>query len=226
MNTYIANTLVVALLLAPLSTSPASAREVVEITKIYDGDTVTLSDGSRIRLIQIDAPELGENKCYAQESRLALVNLLKSKRVTFIYDETLDQKDRYGRKLGYLFVGKVNVNLKMIELGAAAPYFFRGSKGKFATEFERAAKIAKSAAKGLWGKCKGTELNPLSAVQTVRVKIDSNIGSCDPNYAGCVPISPPDLDCSDIRRLGLAPVKIVGVDSHRLDQDGDGYGCE
>jgi hypothetical protein len=34
------------------------------------------------------------------------------------------------------------------------------------------------------------------------------------------------LDCPDIKRLGLAPVKVIGTDVHRLDGDGDGIGCD
>lgn len=47
--------------------------------------------------------------------------------------------------------------------------------------------------------------------------------SCDPNYAGaCVPRYPPDVNCADV---GVT-VTVVGSDPHRLDGDGDGYGCE
>jgi Flp pilus assembly pilin Flp len=51
---------------------------------------------------------------------------------------------------------------------------------------------------------------------------------CDPNYGGgCVPPYPPDLDCADLRALGISlPVRIVGAsDPHHLDEDGDGLGC-
>lgn len=50
---------------------------------------------------------------------------------------------------------------------------------------------------------------------------------CDPSYTGaCVPPAPPDLDCGDLRALGLPlPVRVVGSDPHRLDPDGDGLGC-
>jgi hypothetical protein len=52
-------------------------------------------------------------------------------------------------------------------------------------------------------------------------------GRCDRNYGGgCVPPYPPDLDCADIRALGIAPVRVIGSDPHRLDGDGDGLGCE
>lgn len=50
---------------------------------------------------------------------------------------------------------------------------------------------------------------------------------CDPNYAdACVPPFPPDLDCADLRALGLPlPVRVVSGDPHGLDPDGDGLGC-
>ena len=52
-------------------------------------------------------------------------------------------------------------------------------------------------------------------------------GRCDPSYRGaCIPPPPPDLDCKDIRVLGAAPVRVVGADPHRLDDDHDGWGCE
>ena len=69
----------------------------------------------------------------------------------------------------------------------------------------------------------------------VRIGIPAGISACtpaavptgDPNYAdGCVPPYPPDVDCADIRALGIAPVRVIGDDPHRLDGDGDGWGCE
>jgi hypothetical protein len=46
--------------------------------------------------------------------------------------------------------------------------------------------------------------------------------SCDPNYSGCVPPYPPDVDCADVG----GPVSVYGSDPHGLDADGDGVGCE
>jgi hypothetical protein len=82
---------------------------------------------------------------------------------------------------------------------------------------------------GLWSACPGTKLNPSSALTTIKSSpsptINSNQSNCDPNYEGCIPLYPPDLNCSDIKKLGLAPVKVIGKDVHRLDADGDGIGC-
>jgi Flp pilus assembly pilin Flp len=52
------------------------------------------------------------------------------------------------------------------------------------------------------------------------------VAQCDPNYSGaCVPPYPPDLDCADVRRLGLQRVRVTGSDPHQLDRDGDGVVC-
>jgi len=52
-------------------------------------------------------------------------------------------------------------------------------------------------------------------------KIEPGIGSCDPNYEPCIPVSP-DLSCSDIK----VAVRVLGTDIHGFDRDGDLLGCE
>ena len=57
----------------------------------------------------------------------------------------------------------------------------------------------------------------------VRAKRHKAAGDCLPQYVGaCVPPSPPDLDCKDI----TGPIRVVGVDVHKLDRDGDGWACK
>lgn len=226
MKSFLRSVMTVVLVVAPLSAPQALGQTRVEVVKIYDGDTVTLKDGTRVRLVQIDAPEISGGECFAKQSREILTSLIKSKSITLTFDPKLDQVDRYGRKLGYLFAGKININLKLVELGAATPYFYGGDKGKYATSLSKLARQALSQSRGLWKECPGTKLNEYSALQTVTRTVSSDSTGCDPNYSGCVPLSTQDLDCPDIRNLGLAPVRIIGADIHRLDHDGDGYGCE
>lgn len=210
-----------------------SASASTVIASVYDGDTVTLNTGEKIRLLQIDTPELASSECYGNEARSVLVALLKSKAgISLKEDPKLDKVDRYGRLLRYIFVGKTNVNLKLVEMGAAAPYFYRGDRGLYSTQILKAAEKAKAAKRGLWKACPGTRLTPSKAITTLSVAStgqfsgsSSNV-NCDPNYAGCVPVSSSDLDCSDIKQLGLAPVKVIGSDIHRFDRDGDGIGCD
>jgi endonuclease YncB( thermonuclease family) len=215
------------------------AQGALKIVKIYDGDTVTMADGLKVRLLQIDAPELAEGECFAQESRAALVNLLAKKgTITLKADAVSASYDRYGRALRYIFVGKINVNLEMVKLGAAAPYFYQGEKGIYSAAMMKAAQEAKLYKVGLWKQCPGTQLIPTKAITTYKavgtpvatpvtssVTAPTSATGCDPNYAGCVPLYPPDLDCSDIKALGLAPITVIGKDPHKLDGDGDGKAC-
>jgi endonuclease YncB( thermonuclease family) len=212
-----------------MSTAIAAA----SIAKIHDGDTITLSTGEKVRLLQIDTPELSPAECYGDEARTALISLLNTPgQLTMKVDPNLDKVDRYGRLLRYVFVGKTNINLKLVEIGAAAPYFYKGDKGHYAALILKAAQVARAKSIGLWKTCPGTKLTPTSAITTTSSAdapsasaVTANV-KCDPNYAGCTPVFPPDVDCSDIKLLGLAPVKVIGKDVHKLDRDGDGIGCD
>jgi endonuclease YncB( thermonuclease family) len=210
-----------------------TASAATTITKVYDGDTITLSNGEKVRFLQIDTPELSPAECYGEEARSALVSLLNSPgQLSLKTDPKLDKVDRYGRLLRYVFIGKTNINLKLVEIGAAAPYFYKGDKGQYSAQILKAAQTAKSKSLGLWKSCPGTQLTPNDAVTTISTVATASASAttsgvkCDPNYAGCIPVFPPDVNCTDIKRLGLAPVKVIGKDVHKLDRDGDGIGCD
>jgi micrococcal nuclease len=210
----------------------AQNAEVGVVASVYDGDTLTLRDGRRVRLLQVDTPELGSGECYSRAARAALLSLAPvGAKVVLELDPRLDRTDRYGRLLRYVKRAGVNANVELVRRGAAAPYFYRGERGRYATSLMREALSAKSSRRGLWKACPSTVLDPGHAVTTGRsgppTAKPTPTGKCDPNYAGgCVPPPPPDLDCADIRAMGIAPVRVVGSDPHRLDGDGDGWGCE
>ncbi len=211
-----------------LPITPALAN--TRVASITDGDTIKLTDGKSVRLLQIDTPELNGNECYAKEAQVALANLLNVRGTLRLQtDPKIETKDAYGRLLRYLFKGKVNVNVEMVRIGAATPYFYKRVQGMYSTQLMEAVQYAQANKLGLWSACPGTKLNPNSALTTVtKTSTEStnpNQTNCDPNYEGCIPLFPPDLNCSDIKKLGLAPVKVIGKDVHRLDADGDGIGC-
>lgn len=214
-------------LLAPSVASTAPIR----VDSIIDGDTIKLTSGQSVRLLQIDTPEMRGSECYSLESSQALAKLLAKKgTLKLTTDSSLDQVDRYGRLLRYLFIGKSNINLKMVEIGAATPYFYQNELGKYSKKLLSAAQTAQAKKLGLWAACPSTKLDPYSALSTGSYKStespSKNTGGCDPNYQGCIPVFPPDLDCGEIRSLGLAPVRVTGKDVHGLDRDGDGVGCD
>ena len=137
------------------------------VSKVVDGDTITMSNGEKVRLIQIDTPELASKECYGIQAKSELSKLLnQAGEVSLTSDPNLDEVDKYGRLLRYVFIGNTNLNLKLIEIGAAAPYFYRGEKGIYAAQFLKAAQTAQKRKLGMWGMCPGTRLSPNHAVQT------------------------------------------------------------
>ena len=142
---------------AAAETSTPGKRAVVEW--VNDGDTLTLTSGAKVRLVQIDAPEL-ETDCYGRAALEALVALApKGTRVTLASDPKLDDRDAYGRLLRYVFVRNENVNVALVREGAASPYFFRKERGRYARDLLGAVDEARSAHRGYWGACPGAELN-------------------------------------------------------------------
>ena len=151
-------------------TSISRAEVLYNVGNIHDGDTLTLTTGQKVRFLQIDAPELN-TECYGKESREALVRLLGSNSVALQSDSVSADKDRFTRLLRYVFVGTTNINLRLVEIGAAAPYFFEGEKGMYWSQLMSAAKTAQQKKIGLWGACPGTKLNPSKMIDTGSVKL-------------------------------------------------------
>lgn len=107
--------------MAMASAAPEMTRRVIGIT---DGDTLTLlvAEGAgfrpiKIRLAEIDAPESGQ--AYGQKAKQVLSDLAYNQlaRVVVVKD-----RDRYGRTVGRVYVGYMDVNAELIRQGAAWVY--------------------------------------------------------------------------------------------------------
>ena len=159
--------LILTILTATLTLSITPSHADIKITSITDGDTIKLSDGTSVRLLQIDSPELRGNECYATEAQKALAKLInRSGKISLTTDPNLDEVDRYGRLLRYLFIGKRNINLEMVRIGAAAPYFYRSERGLYSEKLFKAAQSARANSRGLWSACPNATLEPNRALAT------------------------------------------------------------
>ena len=216
----------------------AAPATTVTVASVTDGDTLRLANGQRVRLVQIDTPELGQAECYAHEARATLSRLLPAGTpVRLETDPRLDAVDRYGRRLAYVFKGRENVNVTLVARGAAAPWFYGGTRGRYAAQLDRSARAARAARRGLWGACPGTAYDPSRGVETRRTarKPPANPGggsaNCHPSYRGaCLDPAVSDYDCEGGSGNGpgyvRGPIQVVGPDVYRLDADGDGVACE
>jgi endonuclease YncB( thermonuclease family) len=147
--------------------SAADEASDVTIIAVVDGDTIEVDGGVRVRLVQIDAPEVAEDECWAAESASALAQLIPvGTTVRLARDPALDDVDRYGRLLRYVHRGRTNVNLELVRRGAASVWFYDAERGRYADRLLDAAGRARNEEQGLWGACPATRLDPERAVDT------------------------------------------------------------
>ena len=85
------------------------------VVAVHDGDTITVrsTETVKIRLYGVDAPELKQP--HGQASKQALSGLVYGKTIEVIPKN----KDRYGRTVAQIKADGVDVNNKMVALGAA-----------------------------------------------------------------------------------------------------------
>ncbi|MCL5797684.1 MAG: EamA family transporter [Patescibacteria group bacterium] len=133
---------------------PPTDSLVANVTYVYDGDSIKLSDGNKLRYLGIDTPELGKNgnndKCFAKEA--ANINKQLVLGQTIKIEKDISQSDKYGRLLRYIWVDNVFVNDFLIRQGFARLETIPPDT-KYAAEFAGAEAEAKENKRGLWKVC-------------------------------------------------------------------------
>jgi endonuclease YncB( thermonuclease family) len=108
--------------LALLFFNTAHAADMLDgrVVGVHDGDTITLLiDGNhtiKVRLAQIDAPE--SKQPFGNQSKKSLSDMVFKKTIR-VEKETFD---KYGRTVGTLFVGDLDVNKEQVKRGMAWVY--------------------------------------------------------------------------------------------------------
>ncbi len=213
----------------------------MKVIRIVDGDTIVVSIGGKnvkVRYIGMDTPEdVDPNKPVEPMSReAAAANDMLVTGKTVVLEKDVSETDRYGRLLRYvwLHIGSTwtLVNLELVRQGFASAVSYPPDV-KYDDVFASAEGAAQSSLVGLWAPAASTppartpKPTPARTPKptpkpTSRPKAASK---CHPSYDPCLPIVG-DLDCPDVRAMGLAPVSVIGPDDYRLDRDHDGLGCE
>lgn len=140
------------------SIAPAwgAEREALEgtVVRVVDGDTIHVRIGTRlekVRYIGVNSPELhhptkGEEPG-GREAAAVNGQIAAGKRVRLELD--VQERDRYGRLLAYVWVGKVMVNAELVRRGCAQVMTVPPNV-RHQDLFLKLQRDARQAGRGLW----------------------------------------------------------------------------
>ena len=127
----------------------------VKVVRVVDGDTIIVDmggDNERVRFIGVDTPESvhpdkSKNVPYGQVASDYTKGMLDGKKVGLEFD--VEERDRYGRILAYVYLDGVMFNKTLLDEGHAVVATYPPNV-KYVDIFTEAQKQARAAGKGLW----------------------------------------------------------------------------
>lgn len=150
-------------LLVPVHTAMADGRTNAKrtvfsghVVRVIDGDTLVLDGDRRVRLLDINSPEMnhdsGKAEPYAQQATDALRRMVFGQYVTV--ETGRKAKDSYGRWLGHVYLRTANggsawVNGTLVRDGYAHIYSF-ADNALYTNELGAYEAIARANTRGLW----------------------------------------------------------------------------
>ncbi len=128
------------------------AQEWFEVKWVFDGDTIVLKDGRRVRYIGINAPEIDHDNQKAEPFGYKATGfnkrLVLSKKVRLEFDK--QRHDQYKRLLAYVFLEDGTfVNAALAGQGYAYLLYYKSS-ARYYDVLLKSQHDAMSAKKGMW----------------------------------------------------------------------------
>lgn len=142
--------LYVAMALFPADAVSRSSR----VAHVYDGDTVKLSHGQKVRLLGIDSTETGKegdaDEPFSQEAGERVREWIGGQKVTLIRGG--ERKDRYGRHLAFVETeAGVDVGARLLAEGLALVYVHPAAQDRL-EEYLRLEDEARGKGVGIWSR--------------------------------------------------------------------------
>lgn len=208
-----------------------NGKKLLNVIKISDGDTITLSEIGTIRMIGVDTPETVDPRktvqCFGKEASDFTKGQLSVAKVYLEFDETQGRIDKYGRTLAYVFKEDgTNYNKQLISEGFAHEYTYK-LPYKYQADFKQAQADAKAQGRGLWNAntCNGDtkqgakQTAPAPTPAPAPVPAGNQVGAATGGYVAG--------SCTKLKSMGLCGFTAGDPNYTRArDKDGDGIACD
>lgn len=122
------------------------------VMKVFDGDTIEIEGGAKVRYIGIDAAEVyPAHQCFSDEALIKNKELVSGKIVRL--EKDVSETDKYGRLLRYVYVGDVFINDELTKEGYTKVMTVPPDV-KYKDLFLQSENYAKENNLGLWTNCR------------------------------------------------------------------------
>ena len=135
------------------SLTPSADGKIIygKVIKVFDGDTIEIEGGQKVRYIGIDAAEVyPTRRCFSDESLIKNRELVLGKVVGL--EKDISETDKYDRLLRYVYVDDIFINDELTKKGYAKVMTVPPDI-KYMNQFVESEKYAKENGLGLWSKC-------------------------------------------------------------------------
>lgn len=117
------------------------------VLRIVDGDTFVCTDGTRVRLLLLDADEAGQSEWADSATAFLAATIPPGSRVRLEFD--VQRFDRFGRALAHVYAGSLSVNRQLLRRGLAHVAVYPPNV-RMVDELRAAADSARRERRGIW----------------------------------------------------------------------------
>lgn len=217
---------------------------IAAVSDVVDGDTITLSDGSKVRLIGVNTPEsTNKTEEYGKEASDYTTTALKGK--TVYLQKDVSETDRYGRLLRLVWldiptsvsdeneIREKMFNAKLVLDGYAEPSTYDPDVA-YSEFFKDFAREARESSTGLWaisdeGTTKGDldTIAPVVSISTSESSSGSSSESSESTTSSASATVESFKNCTAMRAVYPSGVgKDHPAYASKHDRDKDGWACE
>jgi micrococcal nuclease len=123
-----------------------------KVAKVFDGDTIKLENGLKVRLLGINTPEVKHKnqntEAGGESAKRWLIDKLRNRKVRLVTDA--EQTDKYKRTLAHVITeNKEHINVQLVALGLAAINIYPPNL-LYVDELVAAGNQAERAKRGIW----------------------------------------------------------------------------